>query len=403
MRAVILIMFLFSLCTVIIAVPAHAQTADAGAADHEKRIQELEQNIEEMRSELEALRAGEPAQESELAETSPAEPSGSAMLIPDISIVVDGVGRTSTNKQEEGRNQFQLREVELAVQGYLYPQIRGDVFVAFEEEELQGRIEEAYVSILQIGDTSLTANAGKKYLDFGKNNPVHREKWPFTTQPFVVRNFLNPEEGLTGQGGQLNYLLPTKGRLFGQLSLGIWKPSAHAHEEEEEGPELGLGAVDRVYTGRLWLSKAMGDSAEVELGLNGAGGPNEEELGGGKVRLYGIDFTYRAWPGTFRRMLIQGEAMRHRRNDVSRDGYYLLGFYRWDKYNDAGLRYDWSEIPGTESGHDSGLSPFYTRWLTETSYVRLQVTRGSSADTGKTASVFLQFVWGLGPHAHQLQ
>jgi hypothetical protein len=228
------------------------------------------------------------------------------------------------------------------------------------------------------------------------------------TQPFVVRNLLNPDEGLAGQGAQINYLLPLKGDFFGQLELGIWKPSGHSHEHEEEhASELGLGIENRLYTGRLWLSRAMGDSAEMELGLSAAGGKGEEDLGQPRTRLYGLDLTYRAWGEQNKRLMLQVEAMRQKRTlkdqDGSRDGYYLLGLHRLDRYNEIGLRYDWAALPARESGHDSGLSAFCTRMLSETSYVRLQATRGTSADAGDFTSAFLQFVWGLGPHAHDLQ
>ncbi|MDI6827640.1 MAG: hypothetical protein QME62_04045, partial [Armatimonadota bacterium] len=299
---------------------------------------------------------------------------------------------------------------ELGLQGYLYPQIRGDVFVTAEGEDLSVGVEEAYASFLQIGNTNLTLNVGKKFINFGKNNPVHREKWPFITQPFVIRNLLNSDEGLTGQGAQVNYLLPSKGDLFCQLELGIWKPLAHHHHDHEEGEEhheLGLGVHERLYTGRLWLSKAIRDAAEIELGLSSAGGRGEESLGNPKTRLYGIDLTYRAWPAAHKQIRLQAEVIRQKKNlfdmNGTCDGYYLLGSYRVDKYNEFGLRYDWASLPAPQLGHDSGFSAIYTKMLTETSYLRLQATRGKFANKEKYTSAFLQFVWGIGPHSHELQ
>ncbi|MBI2842186.1 MAG: hypothetical protein HYX78_02175 [Armatimonadetes bacterium] len=411
------------LLTAVLALPGAGEPAasEPSADDAQSRIQELERRVDELERKLEEVEAGQDGrglnplpsiEEPALTEEIPApQPTGSEKLLPDISVIVDALGTATSNGGDPDRNQFVIRETEVAVQGYVYPQVRGDVFIAFEEEELQGRVEEAYASLLQIGNTALNANLGKKYLPLGKNNPVHRERWPFVTQPFVVRNLMNPEEGLSGQGAQLNYLLPTKANLFAQMSFGVWKPSAHAHEEdepgEEEGLERGLGAEDRVYSGRLWLSRPVGGSAELELGLNAAGGPGEEELGRPRTRLYGTDLTYRAWPGAYRRILLQGEAWRHRRSipdaNGSRDGYYGLAHYRWDRYNDAGVRYDWSELPAPQPGHDSGLSAFYTRWLSETSFIRLQVTRGKDVEDGDFTAALLQLVWGLGPHAHQLE
>lgn len=392
------------------------------ADDHERRIQELERKIERLENELEALKSGkaetelseeqEETVEADIYQPQEIQPTGREKLLPDFSVIVDTVGTASSSAQvESNRDQVLVRGLELAVQGYLYPQIRGDVIIAAEGEDLAASVHEAYASFLQIGDTDLSAIVGKKLLEIGKNNPVHRERWPFVTQPFVVRNLVHPDEGLSGQGVQLNYLLPFKGDLFGQLSAGVWKPSAchHEHEEttEEHSHELGLGLEERLYTGRLWLSRAIGDTREMELGLSAAGGSGGEAPGSYDAHLFGIDITYRMWGKGNKRVILQGEMLRQKKDtpggDGTRNGYYLMGLHRSNTWNEVGLRYDWAALPAPQAGHDSGLSLFYTRTLTETSYARLQVTRGTSAEEGSYTSAFLQFVWGLGPHAHDLQ
>lgn len=395
----------------VVFLPALAANSDVSQA-YEQRIQSLEQRIEELENQIKGV--GE--DKSEVTELAPEEispqpiqPTGNEKLLPDISIIVDTLGITSTTNLEPNRDQIQIRGIELGIQGYLYPQIRGDVFITAEGEELSVGVEEAYASFLQIGNTDLSLNIGKKFINFGKNNPVHREKWPFVTQPFAIRNLLNPEEGLTGQGAQVNYLLPLKGNLFCQAEVGIWKPSVHHHEHAEgvEHHELGIRVHNRLYTGRLWLSKPVRDFAELEVGMSIAGGKGEESLGNPNTRLYGIDLTYRAWPAAHKQILLQAEVVRQKRwlpeGDGARNGYYLLYSYKLNKYNEAGIRYDWASLPAPEIGHDSGLSAIYTRRLTETSYMRLQVTRGSSSNSDDYISTFLQFVWGLGPHSHDLQ
>lgn len=388
-------------------ISACVSAADSQTADLESRIRILEQKIGELQQELEELRSATPLHGTEAEEPiddlyapQEAQSTGNEKLLPDISVVVDTVGTFSSNSELANNDDIVIRGIELGLQGYVYPDIRGDVFIVAEGESLDVSVEEAYATFLRL-TPNLSANLGKKFIDFGRINSVHREKWPYVTQPFVSRNLLSPEEGLTGQGVQAHYLLPTGGDLFSQFTLGVWKPSGHHHHDGEEEHEhhLGLGVEDRLYSGRLLFARPVGDDSELELGLSAAGGRRDADLGNPQVRLYGIDLTYRIWPGANKRILFQGEAMRHKldldEDGGYRNGYYLFGAYRWSPYDDFGLRYDWSQRPAPCFGRDSGLSAIYTRYLSETTYLRLQLTRERDATTA-----YLQMVWGLGPHTH---
>ena len=330
-------------------------------------------------------------------------------LLPDISIVGDTVGKATSDKSDEDRNAFIVRGAEVALQGYLYPQIRGDTIICLgDAHEHQAVLEEAYISFQQIGSTDLSAKVGKTRLDFGKVNKLHPHHWLYVDAPRVITNFLG-EEGLITEGLSLGYLLPTPGKLFANLDIGAWKVRAHEHEDEHEHSHLGPGFDDKLYSARLWTSRPVSDTSEIEIGLSGAHGTglceehNEELDVRDSITLAGLDFTYKLWPAAHKRLLLQGEILTHRRAGHTRLGYYLFGNYKWDKYWNAGLRYDRSERPFPSEGHDSGISAIVSNQLTETTTLRLQLTHGSRAGVGTVNEGLLQVIWGIGPHSHPLE
>ena len=79
-------------------------------------------------------------------------------------------------------------------------------------------------------------------------------------------------------------------------------------------------------------------------------------------------------------------------------GYYALANYRWNKYNDFGVLYDWTEIPGLHGHHESALSAIFTRQFTEQTYARLQLTRGDRPGMRNYTEAWLQMVWDWPAH-----
>jgi len=130
-------------------------------------------------------------------------------------------------------------------------------------------------------------------------------------------------------------------------------------------------------------------------------------LGSRSLQLTGLDVSYRAYGKEARRLLLRAEHLWHRyRSDLGREmttGYYALANYRWNKYNDFGVLYDWTEIPGLHGHHESALSAIFTRQFTEQTYARLQLTRGDRPGMRNYTEAWLQMVWGIGPHTHQLE
>jgi len=385
------------------------------------RLEALEGEVAELRKTADTAATETPAPE-------PAVTGGGAAQgvpqteLPDLSVIGNIVGRASSDKAAENRNDIVVREVELGLQGYLYPQVRADAFIALSEEhDSSAVLEEGYVTFLQPNstrffqwmrqDTSL--RLGRKLLEFGKVNSQHPHTWQYVNAPTVIDNFMG--HGFGGDGVAVGYLLPT--RTFANLELGAWKFSHHHHHDEEEAEEeeaeLGAGFGGKVYHARLWTSRPLSETRELELGLSGAVGHGDRHIHEEEITVHdditmtGVDVTYKHWPAPHKRLLLQGEAIWHNREGGGEGrtskGYYLFGNYQWDKYWDAGLLYNWSERPFPGEGHDSGVSAILTNHLTESTALRLQYDLNHRPGEGQVQEVWLQLLWGIGPHSHPLQ
>lgn len=397
------------------------------------QMQEIERRLEAVEEPAATLEQ-EPEPDEAAAESGPAVIGGAAAAgipqteLPDISVIGNIVGLASSDGTRENRNDVLVRELELGLQGYLYPQVRADAFISLEQtHDYAAELEEAYVSLLDPSSLvslrwvpqGLALRLGRKRLDFGRVNPVHPHHWDYVNSPVVITDFLG-DHALIGDGVQADYLLA--GETFGSLQLGAWRIAPHAHnhdEDDEHTSHVGPGVEGRLYTGRLWTSRVLGEKAELELGASGAWGrgavkhhhdeeheEHGEEVGQEAIRLYGLDLTYKRWPAAHQRLLLQAEALWHRRASAeaaSRFGYYLFGNYRWSKYADAGLLWSRSQQPWPLEGSSSALSAILTNHLTETTALRLQLDLARRPEVGRVTELWLQLVWGIGPHSHLLQ
>lgn len=387
----------------------------------------LKARLEALEKEVQALKAAAPAEAPPAAEVVPPpapEPApapttgGRYLALPDISLIALMKGHLSSDERDEGRDSLRVSEVELGVQGWVYPNVKADAFLtASPEEEAPFGVEEAYLTYVGLG-SGLNLYAGKKQVAFGRTNLVHSHSWPYVNQPLVLRDLV-AEESLLGEGAAASYLLPTNSGLFAQLDVGTWTASAgHSHEHEEEGEDgehehvvrgTGAGFNRRFNTARLWASYPATEQSEVEIGGSYAEGPVEMASvpGEGRARLTGADLSYRHYGEGNRRLLLRGEAFRRREESdlgaSAAKGYYLFGSYRTDKYNSLGLLYDWSEFPQAPGLHESALSLILTRQFSEQYYLRLQGVRGSRPGADPYSELWLEWVWGVGPHTHNLE
>jgi hypothetical protein len=190
-----------------------------------------------------------------------------------------------------------------------------------------------------------------------------------------------------------------------QVDIGAWRVESEHHHQEgvEEPAEFGL--ADEVYTGRLWISFPLGETTELELGASiatGHGSHYQEHQDNAKI--FGADLTFKLWPSAYERVICQTEILNLRREipvgKLSRWGFYNCLGYQFNKYWDAGLRYDWSETAFPEKEHTDYLSGIITNHLTETTQIRFQYQYNLNS---KIYGAFLQMIFGIGPHSHPLQ
>lgn len=353
--------------------------------------------------------------------TQPSGGSRNYLLLPDISFIMQAKGAVSSDRRDPDRRKMVLAEGELGIQGYLYPGVKADAFIVgapAEDEPFQ--IEEGYLTFLGLRK-GLNVNVGRKFVPFGRTGELHNHSWLYTRQIAPIRNLV-ASEALAGDGVNLNYLLPLRGKLFARASLGAFTGqgtdtrfnSANPNDPFFGGLPAGPGAGfgDRFYAGRLWLGHPVGENGELEVGASHARGDSviADDTGAsfaGKVKMLGLDASYRQFLPGGRRLLLRSEYFRHDPDGslptTRATGYYGLANYRFNKYNDLGFLYESSGFPQAPGARETGTSLIYTKQFTEQFYLRLQGTHGSRPGDGSYNELRVQLVGGVGPHTHNLE
>lgn len=322
-----------------------------------------------------------------------------ALELPDISVIGNVIGNFGTDKSDPNRDKVYLEEVELALQGYLYPDIWADVIVALHREsdgDYEVDLEEGYIDFQSTPIPGLSGLVGRKLIGFGKVNPVHAHHWNYVDRPAVLESYLG-DHGLRGQGANLSYLLPLP--FFAQADFGAWyvDGDSHGHHDHDD-----LGMEGKTFSTRLWSSFPLSPDQELEVGFSGLRGYDADHKD--RMHVGGLDFTYRMLGPGLQRLLYQSELLLVHRDisggDINRFGMYHHLNYRFDKFWDVGLRFDWMETPFRDKATEYAISGMVTRSLTESTKLRLQHTYDMADDEH---TVYLQAVFGIGPHSHPLE
>ncbi|MDQ7779685.1 MAG: TonB-dependent receptor [Planctomycetota bacterium] len=393
---------------------------DAMKMAYEHRIGELERQLKELKTTVPTASVVEAASPTPLPGMKKETPD-----IPDLSVIGNIVGKFSDSHDAENRNKVLFSEAEVALQGFLHPDIRGDVILhahRHEDGDYHYGVCEGYATFMSLLD-AFTLNAGRRLLPLGKANAVHGHHRHFADSPLVSREFLGDEgHGPSGNGVNLAWLTPLP--FFLQWEVGAWHvDAAHHHDDGEEEEALTYAPSDECYTTRLWSSFALSDDDELEIGVSGLSGYGSHfEHHTDRMQLVCADLTYRHIGEGYHRLIFQNEffwldrrvpsgadidpdpaAYTGSITELDRFGLYSLINYRFDKTWDVGLRYDYVQKPfPVEPDKDdlSSISPILTWNLTECSKLRLQYTYDFD---DKENSVLLQFVFGIGPHSHPLE
>jgi hypothetical protein len=344
---------------------------------------------------------------------------GRSLLLPDISLIGTFIGHLSSDRRDTLRNRLILGEAELGVQSYVYPGIKADAFITMPfESGHTAAVEEAYLTVQQIGKLPLSARLGKSKVPFGRTNQLHPHSYPYIVKPAPLSNLVAPES-LTGQGGYFSYLVPTGGKLFLQLDAGVWNnpDPVGTVGVAPVGVPQGSGAAfaDRFSTARLWSSLPMAGNGELDFGLSHAWGRGQSYqlpadsgvFDRPRVRLFGADFSYRRFGTANRRLLLRGEYVSHHHSSPldrgTADGWYLLADQRFSSFSGVGLMWDHSGYPYAPGLRTNSVSAIFTRQLTEQTYLRAQLIHGDRPGKRGFSELWFQWVWGVGPHTHNLE
>lgn len=373
--------------------------------DYESKLKDLENRVSH--TEEVFIREHEPVAEKQFYGT-----KGSIMN-PDISIIADAFYHFSDQSDGVGEftdNDLFFREVELAVQGYVYPGVMAEFFPVWEVEEDKVEIEEAFANFLTLPfNTSLLV--GRQRVRFGLVNPIHQHSRGYVDVPLVVQNFLGAE-GYIDDGIEISTMVP-KIPIPLTVGIGVFDGNKSLGEDDEDDEENGNQTSDIFETSpvewkdHVFLAKINGN---VQLSLNADASFGYHVLwddnGGAATAIHNGQFalTYQI-PNSYKKLFWQNEIYFADFNDrnINSKGLYSLLNFNLNRFLDSGVRYDWSELADNDNFHQWAVNPFMTYHLTEATYVRLQYKYAELEGSENVNTAMLQFVWGVGPHSHSLK
>lgn len=338
------------------------------------------------------------------------------LMNPDISFIANMKGFLSSDDDNPLNQRFLVEEAELGFQGYLWPGIRGDAFVALEQHvdgdgyvATETHLEEAYVSFLDL-PAGLQLQAGRKLQNFGRLNALHPHHWAFPDTPLPLLRLFGDHPWLD-DGVQISTLIPNPWDAYVKVQAGVWSgwQLGHAHGDEHEGEVVEATEFEQltrwrgnVYTARASLGFPLGENTNLMPGYSFAGDD------GGDTFLHGLDLTLiHRWPQSYRRLRWQNEIFYrdwkagHDRRDADDWGGYSLLQLTLDKYWETGVRFDWWDAD--HLGSEWGVTTFLSYFFSHSMYLRPAYRFNSLPDGSDEHVALVQFVWGLGPHAHRLE
>ena len=331
---------------------------------------------------------------------------------PDISVIGDVrvfvTDDASDPKQDD--LQLDLTGAEVALQGYLNPFARADVYVGYHDDEFE--LEEAYATILRGLPGGLQLRAGKYRVDFGKLNLLHPHAYSFLDTPLAHQEYLG-HEGLIDIGLNLNSQIPIGASAL-TVSANLLKgdfAEAHAHAHEGETVEEEAVETDLGYSERVSLYVPTGDYAGFEIGVNALQGVLDT-ITDRDVELLGADLKYRWAPDKYRSLTVQCEWITSERDvehqhegeeeiaRVASSGFYLFADYRFaQRWNTGAIleRAEHAEEEGVSTGRIGVFAGF--QLMEETTLVRLLLRHTDGDEIAEPFNeAILQLVFSLGPH-----
>lgn len=315
---------------------------------------------------------------------------------------------------------IQLQELELALQAFVDPHVRADIFLAFGRDGVE--IEEGYLTTLDL-PAGLQFKAGQFYAPFGRFNTLHfLEVTPFADMPLANRRFFSGEN-LRGLGLQGSILLPLPwyAEIIGAFQTADNESSFGVPADETSGLD---DFVTTVHLKQYWdltdnLYFQFGGS--FTQGPNDSGGPANRKYN--RTRFWGTDL-YLKWRDTAssRYLAFQAEYIARLAElpggSLSEGGLYSWLEARFHRHWGAAVRFDYQGVPSELKGPNppvfvnTELAPFHSgteQWragisgswyLSEFFRLRLQYNYDKERLPGVNGvhEVFGQFQFGIGAH-----
>jgi len=315
-------------------------------------------------------------------------------LNPEVSVIGDLIYKSDENGGE-GDNDFNLREVELAISANVDTWARGDVVVAFENEDgsTEVALEEGYLTLLELPIENFQAKFGKFRPYFGKVNKMHLHNMPWSDRPLVIQNFFG-EGGFKETGVSLSYLIPNPADIYSELTLEGINNSSSVFGDGEDGDTAFLIHSKNFFE--------ITDDTSLEIGGSYAFGENENE-GGAQTKISGFDITLNTELFDNRRTTSHTEALFNTREQTTGDDINSWGMFTsfeqqlTDKWW-AFARYDFTQTPTSSEYDTNSYSTGLTFAQSEYVFWRAMFQHKNIQNAEDDNTVWLQMDFSLGPH-----
>lgn len=435
---------------------------------HAEQMEVLSKQIQMLKQELKTTTEGAVSRSKPAAAlpqdnvTGQAGVAGGNIFNPKITVIADMVA-AGVSQDDDTANTMQMREVEIGFSGHVDTWGRFDMTTTIhnhldlgfghghdhdhegEEAHEHGgglELEEGYFTFLTLPG-GFQARVGKFRAQVGKTNTYHPHSLPWTEYPLAMRSYLG-EEGLIGTGVSLNWLAPWE--QYTEFTYEFYK----ANSEADVGvAEMETDEYSHLFRGNTFFD--LTGSATFELGATSLLAPAESSLDVDDTWLNAADFTFRWAPfgdGSYRSFEWRTEIFGLRKTllahhdhdeddhdhdeddhdhdehgedeheedhdheeegELSREtmlGLYSSLAYRFNRWWEAGLRYDYAEGPFDLHQEETEYGVFLTWWQSEYAYWRVNLVRNEltldDIEAEPLYKMYLQFNLSLGPHpAHK--
>lgn len=318
-------------------------------------------------------------------------------LNPDISVAGVATGKWTSDKRDPERNTFGLEESEIVFSKNISPYSRGNLTLGLDGEHAD--VEEGYVDIAHVLPGKVEARVGKFLVPAGFLNTIHAHDWPMVAKPRSLE-FFTGKEGFSEKGLSLSSPIDLRSKTWLKANVDVLKGSNGVLFNADQ---------TRVYGGRLSANTPLNDRDDLNFGANFHRGA-WDAVGNLDSDLYGFDLMLRRRFNQFDRLVLWGEWLWNRRQQVARSdttagGYYLDLLYKFKKERNwhVGLEYDCSQKPGDTRFNTISTSAYLGYWLTENDRLQLQFRANRDPFLGVTNNeVLFEVIWGMGPHKPHL-